>query len=218
MSEIINTFSIDNPFEMVPMDRKDFYDEQIKAFKETGRPTKAVEIVNIFLFNSHGELIVQKRSFDKNHNPGLLDKSIGGHVENGNTPEYTVMVETIQELQTPSIVLNDQNDFDKTIRLLGKYLETVSVICHLKTALYSPIKIINGENINIANKMHIYIGVYDGRIRPVDREAKGVLFYSLEELEKEMNQSPETFTNDLHLIMKEYNKEIHEFVDKIIKK
>ena len=32
MAEIINTFTIDNPFEMVPMDRNVFYDEQIKAF------------------------------------------------------------------------------------------------------------------------------------------------------------------------------------------
>lgn len=218
MAETIKTFLIENPFETLPMDRKDFYDEQIKAFKQYGKPTRAVEIINILIFNSHGELIIQKRSFDKTHNPGLLDKSIGGHIENGNTPDYTVMVETIQELQTPSIVLKNQEDFDKTYTLLGKYLETVSLICSFKTALHSPVKIINKENVQIANKMYLYIGVYDGRIRPVDREAKGVLFYSLKELEKEMSELPEAFTGDLHLIMKEYKDEIHEFVNKILKK
>lgn len=217
MAEIINTYLLENPAEMVPMDRKDFYDEQVRIFKETGQPTKAVEIVNVLLFNSHGELIIQKRSFGKNHNPGLLDKSIGGHVENGNTPDYTVMVETIQELQTPSIVLGNKNDFDKTIKLLGKYLETVSVICHLKTEITTFVKVVNGEDIEIANKMHLYIGIYDGRTRPVDRESKGVLFYSLIELENEMQKAPATFTNDLHYIMKEYKKEIYEFVDKITK-
>ncbi len=217
MAEIINTYLLENPAEMVQMDRKDFYDEQIRIFKETGKPTKAVEVINVLLFNSHGELTVQKRSFEKNHNPGLLDKSIGGHVENGNTPDYTVMVETIQELQTPSIVLRNQNDFDKTIKLLGKYLETVSVICHLKTEIKTFVKVVNGEDIEIANKMHLYIGVYDGRTRPVDRESKGVLFYSLPELENEMQKSPSTFTNDLHFIMKEYKKEIYEFLNEITK-
>ena len=70
------------------------------------------------MFNSYGEMIIQKRSFDKNHNPGLLDKSIGGHVQFGDTPDYTAMVETIQELQTPSIVLKNENDFVKTFHLL----------------------------------------------------------------------------------------------------
>ncbi len=217
MAEIVNTFLLENPHDMIPMDRKDFYDEQVKNFKENGKPTRAVEVVNVLLFNSHGELIIQKRSFDKNHNPGLLDKSIGGHIENGNTPDYTVMVETIQELQTPSIVLRNQNDFDKTIKLLGKYLETVSVIFHSKTEIKTFVKTINKDEVEIANKMHLYIGAYDGRIRPVDRESKGVLFYSLSELENEMQKSPASFTNDLHFIMKEYKKEIYEFVDKIKK-
>ncbi len=217
MSEIINTFLISNPFELVPMERKEFYSEQVAEYKKNGTPSRAIEVVNIFIFNSHGELIIQKRSFDKAHNPGLLDKSIGGHIQNGDTPNYTVMVETIQELQTPSIVLDDNEDFNKTFLLLGKYLETISIIKHFKTYLYSPTKIVDGEPVKIANKIHIYLGVYDGRIRPVDREAKGVLFYSLSELRKEMDSSPQNFTDDLRLILEEYGSEIESFVE-IIKK
>lgn len=218
MEDKINTFLLKNPFELIPMDRKDFYEEQVKLYKSGGKPDKAIEIVNILMFNSYGEMIIQKRSFDKNHNPGLLDKSIGGHIQFGDTPDYTAMVETIQELQTPSIVLKDENDFIKTFHLLNKYLETISVIRYFTTALHTPIKIINKENIPIANKMHIYFGVYDGRIRPVDRESKGVLFYSLAELKNEMEKSPETFTNDIHMIMKEYKEDIEKFVEMIIKK
>ena len=113
MAETVNTFLLKNPFELIPMDRKDFYDEQVSEYKENGEPTRAIEVVSILLFNSHGEMIIQKRSFDKNHNPGLLDKSIGGHIQSGDTADYTVMVETIQELQTPSIVLKDKNDLNK---------------------------------------------------------------------------------------------------------
>lgn len=217
MSEIINTYLLSNPFELVPMDRDDFYREQIESFKNIGEPSRANEIINIFLFNSHGELLLQKRSYDKKHNPGLIDKSIGGHVVYGDTPDYSVMLETVQELQTPSVVLRTEEDFNKTYQILDKYLETVSLIKLSATKLIIPIKIINGEKIKIANKMNIYFGVYDGRIRPVDREAKGVLFYSLEELEQEMKQFPDLFTDDLHILLKDFNTEINEFVNKIKK-
>lgn len=218
MEDKINTFLLKNPFELVPMDRKAFYEEQVLLNKNGGKPDRAIEVVNIMMFNSYGEMIIQKRSFDKNHNPGLLDKSIGGHVQFGDTPDYTAMVETIQELQTPSIVLKNENDFIKTFHLLNKYLETISVIRYFTTTLYIPIKIINKEEVPIANKMHLYLGIYDGRIRPVDRESKGVLFYSLSELRNEMEKSPDTFTNDMHTIMKEYKEDIEKFVEMITKK
>ena len=127
------------------------------------------------------------------------------------------MVETIQELQTPSIVLKDQEDFNRTYLLLKDYLETIAIISHLYTGLINPIKVIDNEKIAISNKIHIYMGVYDGRIRPVDREAKGILFYSLAELELEMQKTPEVFTDDLHLIMNQFKNEIKNFVEYITK-
>lgn len=48
------------------MDRDNFYKEQIKTFKKTGQPTRANEVVNILLFNTRKELIIQKRSNNKN--------------------------------------------------------------------------------------------------------------------------------------------------------
>lgn len=217
MSEIVNTYELKNPLVLVPVEREKFYRDQVEVFKTQGEPTFAVEVVNILIFNSHGELIIQKRSFDKKHNSGLLDKSIGGHIQNGDNSYYTVMVETIQELQTPSIVLKDEFNFEKTYRLLSKYLETVALIQYLDTRIVNLKKVIEGEKIKIANKAHLYLGLYDGRIRPVDREAKGVLFYSLKELRKEMNDNPEIFTDDLHFIMREYKEKLEEFVTYITK-
>lgn len=213
MSEKINTYKLDNPLIVIPMDREEFYQEQMEAFLKYGKPTRAIEVVNILIFNSHGELTIQKRSLNKKHNPGLLDKSIGGHMQNTDTPDYTVMVETIQELQTPSIVLKNQSDFEKTYKLLKKYLETIAIIRYLSTEFFTPTKIFNGKKIEISNKNHIYMGIYDGRMRPVDREAKGILFYSIAELEKEMNKTPAIFTNDLHFIMREHKEDIRKFVE-----
>lgn len=218
MPEIINTYLLNDPETVIPMDREEFYVEQIKAFKKTGQPTRANEIVDILIFNGAGELLVQKRSYDKYHNPGLLDKSVGGHVRYEDHADYSVMVETVQELQTPSIVLKNVADFKKTLLLLSDYLTTIAILRHSRSKIYIMEKVINGEKIKIANKIHAYFGVYDGSIRPVDREAKGVLWYSLKELDDEMKKFPDTFSSDLHVLLKELRPEIKEFLKLLSKK
>lgn len=214
MSEQVITYHLDQPDTPVPMERDEFYREQIEVFKKTGKPTKAVEIIDIFIFDEEGELILQKRSDHKNHNPGLMDKSIGGHIQYGDSPEYTVMVETIQELQVPSITAQTDEDFQKTYKLLKNYLSTVAIIKYVGVKMHSFEKIIKGEKVLIANKKHLYFGVYTGAVKTVDREAKGVLLYNLNDLEKEMQESPDTFTYDLKFYMKEYKGQMEEFIEK----
>lgn len=212
MSEIVNTYLLDDPETLIPMDRQEFYTEQIRAYKENGKPTRAVDIIDIFIFNSHKELLLQKRSYNKAHNPGLLDKSIGGHVRYDDSADFTVMIETVQELQTPSIVLRNQTDFKKTTDLLSPYLDTIAIIRHTESKILILDKLIDNEIVPIANKVHVYFGLYDGRTRPVDREAKGVLYYNLEELKTEMAKLPSGFTQDLHVLLKEFENEISTFL------
>lgn len=212
MPEIINTYLLDDPETAIPMDRDEFYAEQIAEYKKNGKPSRANEIVDVFIFNGVHELLVQKRSYDKAHNPGMLDKSIGGHVRYGDAADYTVMVETVQELQTPSIVLKNMKDFHKTVGLLSDYLTTIAIVKHSHTKIYNLEKVIKNEKIVIANKVHAYFGIYDGSIRPVDREAKGILFYTLDELEKEMKTFPDTFASDMHVLVKELRPDMEEFL------
>jgi len=212
MSEVVKTYLLDDPDVMIPMDRNEFYKEQVEIFKKTGKPTRSVEIVNIFLFDETGELFVQKRSHKKAHNPGLLDKSIGGHVQEGDETNYTVMVETIQELQVPSVVLRTDDDFIKTYNLLKEYLNTVAIIKHVDTEIYQLERQMGGEMVKIANKLNLYFGVYGGRVKTVDREVKGVLQYSLKELDEEIEEVPQTFTYDLKFLVKKYRKELENFI------
>lgn len=212
MSETIITYSLDEKDVAIPMNRDEFYNEQIEIFKKNKKPTKAVEIIEVILFNEKGELIVQKRSDTKRHNASLLDKSIGGHIQYGDSPDYTVMVETVQELQIPSIVLRTGNDFKKTYKLLSSYLNTIAIIKHIETKFYNSKRIFDSDEITIANKKNIYMGVYDGAVKTVDMEAKGILFYDLEDLKKELKSFPDIFTNDLHFLMKEYGTDMENFV------
>ena len=205
---------MNDPEALIPMKRSEFYEEQVKIFKLTGNPTRACDIINIFIFNSDGDVLVQKRSKNKNHNAGMFDKSIGGHVTYGDTYSHTVMVETVQELQTPSIVLKNKKDFDKTINVLSEYTETIAIIKHNDTEIHRMPKILQGESVDILNRIHLYFGIYDGRTRPVDKEAQGVLYYNLDDLIDEMKTSPTMFTQDLHILIKTYEKEMREFIEK----
>jgi isopentenyldiphosphate isomerase len=215
MSEQVSVCAVDSPLKCFPEDRSVFYAEQTAEFKKSGVPSKAVEVVYVILCNKSGELLIQKRSSTKNHNPNLLDKTIGGHVQFGDKPYYTVMIESVQELQTPSIVLNTKEEFNKTFQLLQNYLDTIAVIYYNNVDIISLPKIIKDEKIIIASKAHVFFGVYGGATKPVDREAKGVLLYSFEEVEKEIEQNKDSFTDDFVYLFTTYKKEIKEFIDLI---
>jgi len=216
MAEMIKTYLLNNPDVLVPMDREAFYAEQIKRHENGEKPNRAVEIVNIFLFNEIGELFVQKRSMEKRHNPGLLDKSIGGHVSYGDQADYTVTVETVQELQVPSIVLRSDGDFLKTYQLLRDYLNTLAIVKHVSTADHTLIKRLDGKDIPILNRVHLYAGLYGGRVKTIDREAKGVLQYTLDDLEREMTSMPQMFTDDLSYYMEHFGDVFRAFVKQFV--
>ncbi|USN55663.1 MAG: NUDIX domain-containing protein [Candidatus Peribacteria bacterium] len=122
----------------------------------TGEPTMAVSVVNILLFNESGELIIQKRAKHKNHNAGLLDKTVGGRVQYGDPIDYTVMVETVEELQCPSIVVKEDEDFEKRLSLLKSYVKTLAVVSHIDTQTCRMYKVIGNDTVPIANKFYLF--------------------------------------------------------------
>ena len=52
----------------------------------------------VWIMNSHGELLIQKRSMGKDANPGRWDASCGGHVIAGGTSLATAIKELKEEL------------------------------------------------------------------------------------------------------------------------
>ena len=215
MSESVTTYQLRDPEIPLPMDREKFYEEQLKVIEKTGKPSRAVESVGLLLFNKDGEIILQKRSGVKNHNPYLIDKAIGGHITYGDSPFYTLMVETVQELRVPSIVLRNDDDFQKTCKLLNIFIDSIAIVKELDSGIWNLGRVIDKKEYKMACNVHLYIGVYGGSTRPSDNEASGTLYYSLEDLEKEMAEQPDNFTYDLHFYLKKYEKEIEEFLDYI---
>lgn len=212
MAEIVPTYLLKDLDQVIPMDRDEFYDEQIEVYKRTGKPSRAVADIKALLFNSHKEAILQKRSHIKRHNPYLLDKTIGGHIRFGDTPNYTLQAETLEELSIPAIVLSSNEDFKKSYRLLKDYLDRSALVQFIDSRTANLKKRIEGEVIEIATKYNFYIGVYGGTIRPADREAAGVMFYSLSNLDQEMKNHPEQFTDELGFFLTKYSSKIEEFL------
>ncbi len=201
----------------VAYNRKEFYDEQVKEYLQNWEPSMAVSIVDVILFNESWELIIQKRAKHKNHNPGLLDKTVWGHIQYGDPVDYTVMVETVEELQCPSLVVKEDEDFEQRLRLLKDYVKTLAIISHVDTGVMRLDKEMKEGTVTIANRVYLYFWVYGGRVKNVDKEAMWLLYYNLEDLKDEMEKYPGMFTHDLHYFIKNYEYDIVSFIQ-LIKK
>lgn len=210
--ELVTVSPLGDTSNLASYERRSYYD---KAFATDTVDLPAVHVVGVLIFNRSGQVLLQKRSLEKRHNPGLIDKSIGGHIVFGDSANYTVMLETVQELLTPSIVLRNETDFGKTLEIMKDYLTTVSIVEHQDKRELTFAKKVNGSEHMVANVLHLYFGVYDGSVKPADNEAAGVLFYNLDDLHKELGANSAIFTNDLKVILSQYNQQIETFIKKI---
>jgi isopentenyldiphosphate isomerase len=216
MSELINIYTKGWSTKANSLDRATFYHEEIERAKQWLKPERYIEVVHIYLFNEHGELIIQKRSKEKAHNPKLLDKSIGGHIQSGDSPNLTAMIETIQELKTPSIVFENQAEFMRTYSVLKHYISTSALLEYIGTEDIISSKLLWWKIVPIGNRVHTYFGIYAGMVKNIDRESRWILYYSLEDLIEEMEENPGIFTNDLHDALTVYRNRMKEFLSLVI--
>jgi isopentenyldiphosphate isomerase len=66
--------------------------------KVHGNPSLHHRSVHVFVRNAAGDLFLQKRSWDKQIQPGKWDTSVGGHVEAGQSYEDAARKEAAEEL------------------------------------------------------------------------------------------------------------------------
>lgn len=63
-----------------------------------GNPELMHRVVHILVFNTAGDLLLQKRSLDKDIQPGKWDTSVGGHLDAGEDCETAAVRELYEEL------------------------------------------------------------------------------------------------------------------------
>ena len=123
-------------------------------------------IIRIFLFNSKGELLIQKRS-KKVPSPGKWDQSVGGHVDEGESYLEAAMRELDEELGITSI------PFQEAAKFYTKNADGEKMIKRFNT---------------------LYLGNYDGGIKFNPEETSEVSWITLDELATWMKEKPQDFT------------------------
>lgn len=76
-----------------------------------GNPSLIHRVVHIFVFNSAGDLLLQKRSVNKDIQPGKWDTSVGGHVDAGEEYAEAAVRELEEELGVAGRALTHLYDY-----------------------------------------------------------------------------------------------------------
>ncbi len=138
-------------------------EERIKAHRE-GKLHRAF---SIFVFNSKGELLMQRRAANKYHTAGLWSNTCCSHPQPGEPIEKAVHRKLKQEM-----------GFD----------------CMLEKK-FSFIYKVNFENGLWEHEFdHVYIGQFDGRPNPNPEEADEWKWINIDELKKDIKKHPGRYT------------------------
>ena len=186
-------------------DRKKFYSEIKKEFKESGKISKKVKAIRLILMNSSGRIYLQKRSKIKTENAGKYDKTVGGHVSAGDSFNMTVIRECAEELGFPATVLEPE-EFEKASKVTDlNIIGLFKKIEYLPNFLSTRIAKDNSKFIQ-PYMTSIYFGYYNGPIKFVDGESSGIEVFSLDELKEGIKENPDKFTEDIKFIVEKYEK------------
>lgn len=204
MTELLEIFNMSGELLKVE-DRKKFYSEIKKEYADDKKITKQVKRVLLILMNSKGRIFLQFRSKEKNENPGLYDKTIGGHVAAGDTFDISIVRECAEELGFPATIVPPE-DFERSVK--GTNTEIIGIFrkVDFTTGFISTRITQNNKLFKQAYQQSVYIGYYDGPIKFIDGECAGIKVFDMEDLKKDITTHPKFFTKDVIELITKYKK------------
>ena len=206
MSEKLEIYDLEENLIEVK-ERDEFYKEIKKEFQETGKITKQVKRVLLLLMNSRGKIVLQRRNLSKQENPGLFDKTIGGHAEEGDSYEVTLIKECAEELGFPVSIL-DESNFSRALKKTDLKVIGIFKEIDYNANFQSTRTTESGTKFIQPYMQTVYMGYYDGSLQFIDGESSGIQLYTSEELEKEIKSNPNDFTDDLKILFKKYKDQL----------
>ncbi|MEK6916302.1 MAG: isopentenyl-diphosphate Delta-isomerase [Nanoarchaeota archaeon] len=144
-------------------------EEKLSAHKQ-GKLHRAF---SVFVFNSKGELLIQKRAKDKYHSARLWSNTCCSH---------PVTQDTKKEAK-------------------ARLKEEMGFSCDLKEAFSFTYKIEFSNGLTEHEFDHIFIGKYDGPVNPDKKEAMDYKWVSVKDLKKDIKKSPDKYTHWLKLCL-----------------
>ena len=136
---------------------------------------------SVFLFNSKGEMLLQKRASSKYHSPNQWTNAVCSHPREN---------ETYLEAA------------------LRRLKEELGIETEIEEKFYFIYKADVGGNLWEHELDHVFVGTYEGEFQLNEDEVSEVRYISPEQLAKEVDQQPENFTEWFKIILKEYNQHL----------
>ena len=139
---------------------------------------------SVFIFNEKGEMLLQKRAAAKYHSPNQWTNAVCSHPR---------MHETYQEAAE------------------RRLLEELNIQTPLNYKFHFIYKADVGGGLWEHELDHVFVGQWDSTlmITPNTEEVAEVRFISMANLEKEIQQHPENFTEWFKIILKEYQQHLN---------
>ena len=134
---------------------------------ETHRLAKLHRAFSIFIFNSKGHMMLQKRAITKYHGGGLWTNACCGHPR----PNEDLMAAMKRRLR-------EEMGFECKLEKMFDYIYKVPL----------------DKGMNEHEFLHVYKGVYDGVPKLTPEEADGWKWSSLQDLREDVKSDPEIYT------------------------
>ena len=151
-------------------------EEKMKAHMNGGRLHRAL---SVFVFNSRGETMLQRRALSKYHTQGKWSNTCCSH-------------------QMPG-----ESTIDAAHRRLK---EEMGFDCEMREVFNFPYKAGVGNGLTEQEYDHIVFGSYDGGPSPNPKEVKEWKWISIAGLKKDITASPDSFTPWLRLMINDVEK------------
>ena len=132
---------------------------------------------SVFLYNSKGEMLLQKRASQKYHSPNQWTNACCSHPRIEETYEQAAKRRIKEEL---------------------------GIDCELEEKFWFIYKADVGQNLWEHELDHVFVGNYEGEFNLNKEEVTEVRYISLENLNIELENNPENFTEWFKIILEEY--------------
>jgi isopentenyl-diphosphate Delta-isomerase len=156
--------------------------EKMAAHKQ-GRLHRAF---SVFIFNSNGEMLLQRRALDKYHSGGLWTNACCSHP----FPGEDVMTAASRRL-------NEEMGFTTTLEKIFDFTYKAAFLNGLTEHEYD----------------HVFVGFYDNEIHPDSSEVSEYAFKSFDEIKTALSLHPDHFTAWFHLafpMVKKWKDAVHD--------
>lgn len=136
---------------------------------------------SVFLFNSKGEMLLQQRAISKYHSGGLWTNTCCSHPREN---ELTINAAHRR--------LEEEMGFD----------------CEIEKAFHFTYKSALDNDLTEHELDHVFIGQYEGSIKPNPEEVESFKYISISDLTKDVQNNPENYTEWFKICLEEVLKRV----------